>query len=95
MSNLRIDFDKKLLNEYTDQQIDRILNVAAPVLVSEAKNNALYESGKLRNSITGEVINGNLKIEANVFYAVYVEYLYQPFLRPLVNKFYDVVKKVA
>ena len=89
MSNL----DWGPLNKYIDDKFSDIFNAVGEESVQSAKGDVIVESGELQNSITYESDSTHVRIEANKNYAIYVEYLYKPFLRPLLSKFMGMMRK--
>lgn len=63
------------LNALKNMQISTVLNECCLLVENDAKRRCPVDSGQLRNSITHEVIDGNVgRVGTNVEYAPYVEY---------------------
>ena len=83
----RVETDWKKADKFIDKQFDSLFNKLGAVAVADAKNNALFDTGRMKQSIRYIATPEKLRVEAQTNYAVYVEYLYKPFLRPLISKF--------
>jgi hypothetical protein len=75
----------KAENYYNDSLNDS-LNEIGKDLTNESKNLVLVKTGTLRDSIDYKVEERSVEVYSDVHYAKFVEYLYKPFLRPLLNE---------
>ena len=100
MSNMDITDNSDAVRDALEQAKARALEIIGGMAEGYAKAAAPVDTGRLRNSITHEVENGNAAlVGSNVEYAPYVELgtrnmKAKPYLRPAIENHIDEYKRV-